>query len=407
MACTPADLPARLLRLLVPASVWWAERALLQGEVTEEHLRELLEFHQRTVEPLSRIFAFSLPCARALEAVARHCGPEGLVEIGAGTGLWAALLRRRGLTVHAYDNCESASRFGQVSFGGPECVSRHHGASLLLCWPPLEDVDGGTNGRIHKGTNGGMNRVTKGGTNTMAVTALRMHTGPGALFYIGEWRGATGLLSQLCDRTKGAGMIGGPRFQAEVEREHEWVETIPVPQWPGMADCFYVFRRREPSRSVPSGVHPGSAGPCAPSDVCASSEAPFGPSGILPGSVVPCSPSGICPASAVRATVPASAAPRPCRRLGSESAGVGGPSGGLLGAAKADISRPFSYAAAAPPWDDDGAAGCSRLPYPSPVESSRRGARLRLLEQVHAPGREWAWMAANVAWEQECRALAL
>ena len=83
--------------------------------------------------------------------------------LGAGSSLWAALLRRRGVAVAAYDAvpwvCEAG--FGEVQRGGPERVGRHADASLLLCWPPLE--------------------ASASGSNTMGVRALRAMTGRGAL----------------------------------------------------------------------------------------------------------------------------------------------------------------------------------------------------------------------------------
>lgn len=383
MVCLPAEVPSRLLGLLVPASVWRAERALLCGEVTEAHLRELLEFHQRTVEPLSCTFSFALPCDRALDAIARHCGPEGLVEIGAGTGLWAALLRRRGLAVHAYDQTESASRFGPVSLGGPESVPHHPGASLLLCWPPLEDFDGGT--------------------NMMAVDALRLLSGPGALLYVGEWRGATGLVSQLSDRTVGAGMMSGPRFQAFVQREWECVETVQVLRWPGMADRLYVFRRREPGLSAADGIYPADvfSGSAAGSETgrAAGSTAADASAARRAG----------CLGGAEFGAAKSGAAESGAAELGPAQVGAAESGGAQVGTAQFGAAESWAVgpgnggtsSPAAPWWRDDG----DRPTSPCPVVSSR-GARLRLLRQVHAPGREWAWMAANVAWEAECAATA-
>ena len=52
------------------------------------------------VEPLTRSVGFGVPNEAALALVAKY-GP--LVEVGAGTGYWAALLRARGVDVDAYD----------------------------------------------------------------------------------------------------------------------------------------------------------------------------------------------------------------------------------------------------------------------------------------------------------------
>jgi hypothetical protein len=47
-------------------------------------------------------YAFGVPTEEALAAIAA-VSPRGVVEIGAGSGYWAALLRDRGVRVEAYD----------------------------------------------------------------------------------------------------------------------------------------------------------------------------------------------------------------------------------------------------------------------------------------------------------------
>lgn len=160
-----ADVAAACLHSLVPAAVWRAERSLRRGAPTEEALRLLLEFHQDTVGPLTSLFAYALPTEAALGAIARH-SPEGVVEIGAGGGLWAHLLRERGLRVHAYDTASTSLAHTLVRNGGPRAASKHCGCSLFLCWPPLEEPCG-----EHR-------------PNLMALEALQSLRGDGALIYV-------------------------------------------------------------------------------------------------------------------------------------------------------------------------------------------------------------------------------
>jgi hypothetical protein len=47
-------------------------------------------------------YAFALPSDDALDAIVRSA-PHGIVELGAGTGYWAALLEQRGADVVAFD----------------------------------------------------------------------------------------------------------------------------------------------------------------------------------------------------------------------------------------------------------------------------------------------------------------
>ena len=224
-----ATLLATLLQSLVPPSVWRAERLLLADQPTEQALRALLEFHQDTVAAVAATFANALPSEAALDAVVRQ-SPLGVVEIGAGQGLFAWLLRRRGLAVHAFDTATGGVPFdgcgAGVSSGGPAEAARHPECSLLLCWPPLEDEQGGD------------------GPELMALEALRAYRGD-VLLYVGEWRGAVGAISRLSWRTAVAGQTAGPRFQQEVERDWVLAEPpLPLPRWPGFADCLRVFRRR-------------------------------------------------------------------------------------------------------------------------------------------------------------------
>lgn len=45
-------------------------------------------------------FGFSIPCAEVLDALAEH---QPILEVGAGTGYWTALMRRRGIDVIGTD----------------------------------------------------------------------------------------------------------------------------------------------------------------------------------------------------------------------------------------------------------------------------------------------------------------
>jgi len=100
-----------------------------------------------------------------------------IVEIGAGTGYWAKLLREQGAEVSAYDIApvggpvanaykQMTESFGGVELGGTKMVKRHPDATLFLCWPPYNE--------------------------RMAYDALRKYKG-NRLIYIGEgWGGCTG-----------------------------------------------------------------------------------------------------------------------------------------------------------------------------------------------------------------------
>ena len=55
------------------------------------------------IAPLRRVYSWGVPSDAALETIARFAAAAGVVEVGAGTGYWAAALATRGVDVRAYD----------------------------------------------------------------------------------------------------------------------------------------------------------------------------------------------------------------------------------------------------------------------------------------------------------------
>ena len=106
------------------------------------------QLHLTLLEPIFHTFAFSVPSDDALALVARLASGSVLVELGAGTGYWAALLRQRGVQVRAYDieppdtrcrNMFFCHTFTEVLAGGCEVLdgdgAGNAGMILLLVWP--------------------------------------------------------------------------------------------------------------------------------------------------------------------------------------------------------------------------------------------------------------------------------
>jgi len=148
--------------------------------------------------------SWAVPTDEALAAIAKH-SPAGVVEIGAGTGYWAGLLRGRGVDVVAYDiepyrNSQAAAQWSEVKRGNHMYVMKHPERTLLLCWPPYGQP--------------------------MAAMALRRYKG-NVVIYIGEWRAAT----------------ADDEFHEMLESWDE-KEVVSLPQWPGIRDDMYVYYRR-------------------------------------------------------------------------------------------------------------------------------------------------------------------
>jgi hypothetical protein len=156
----------------------------------------------RARQHLVEWYAWAIPDERALELV----GATGeVVEVGAGGGYWAAMLRGRGVRVHAYDrapgrNYQVKRLWSAVERGGASAAGRHPEATLLLCWPPYD--------------------------RPFASLALERYrrAGGGRLVYIGEHGGCT------ADET----------FQATID-ELTPVAEHSIPQWPGIHDYLSVY----------------------------------------------------------------------------------------------------------------------------------------------------------------------
>jgi hypothetical protein len=94
---------------------------------------------------LAQRYAYVVPDDEALSALSEL---GAIVEIGAGTGYWAARLRARGVDVLAFDQAppdgERTNRYhaptstwSTVLPGDQTVLATHADRTLFLCWPPL------------------------------------------------------------------------------------------------------------------------------------------------------------------------------------------------------------------------------------------------------------------------------
>lgn len=164
---------------------------------------------------LCRDYAWAIPTPEAVDAIAA-LGP--IVEIGAGAGYWAMMLRLLGCVVHAYDSHppygedgpdanhyhKGAVCWSPVRKGGPEMVAEHPDSTLFLCWPPYNEP--------------------------MAAEALALYTGD-RVVYIGEGDGGC-TADDAFHEALGLGFVE--------ERE------IEIPQWCGIHDTLRIFKRGTP-----------------------------------------------------------------------------------------------------------------------------------------------------------------
>jgi hypothetical protein len=174
------------------------------GGMTDEYIRLF------KIRPACCVFfAWAVPTVEALSVIARH-GP--VVEMGAGTGYWSALLRLRGVDVLAYDiapgdNEQAAHMWTEVEPGTPEILGTVSPArNLLLCWPPYDEP--------------------------MASECLESFRGR-RIIYVGEGDG---------------GCTGDDGFHRKLFDEFTLEQTVSLPQWPGIHDRLGVWARKEESK---------------------------------------------------------------------------------------------------------------------------------------------------------------
>jgi hypothetical protein len=154
-------------------------------------------------------YSFAIPSPEALAVIAKH-GP--IVQIGAGTGYWAHLLRRDyNVDILPFDRNPPSlggnfwpfrREFVPVLRGTERILSRHHDRTLLLCWPPM---------------------------TTMASNCLRRYRGQ-RVIVIGEGEG---------------GCTADDEFFAMLAKDWTEAESVDIPRWDCINDHLTVWTRRE------------------------------------------------------------------------------------------------------------------------------------------------------------------
>lgn len=179
-------------------------------------LQRYIEQLQRTRDTLAVRYAHAIPGEAALD-VLTELAP--LVELGAGTGYWAWLLRRRGVDILAFDICPPNDAthtnpyhrsdlavgvtWTEVLVGGPEHAAAFPDRTLFLCWPPDDDT---------------------------AERTLAHYAGP-RLALIG---------------TSGSSMATAtPAFYAALRETFALQTIVPIPHWYGLDDRLTVWVRRQ------------------------------------------------------------------------------------------------------------------------------------------------------------------
>lgn len=131
--------------------------------------------------------------------------------MGAGNGYWASLLKEAGADILAFDYApprtqknfwfKKTNEFGEVKFGQSRLLRKYPDRTLFLCWPPMSE---------------------------MASQCLENWKGK-HLIYIGESCG---------------GCTANDDFFEQLERDFEEIESLDIPQWPGIHDTLTIHQRK-------------------------------------------------------------------------------------------------------------------------------------------------------------------
>jgi hypothetical protein len=179
------------------------------SDISHEEFREEFLVDMGSHETRDRNAAeigYVIPCKEALEEIARH-GP--LLEVGAGTGYWAALIAKTGTDIIATD-IQDGSGVYPVHCGvfhevaavdAEEAVAAHPDRNLLIIYPTMSD---------------------------WAERAARKLSPGRTLIFVGEYRGC----------------CANDDFFDLLSREFEQVETLNVPRFAMFHEAMYVFRKR-------------------------------------------------------------------------------------------------------------------------------------------------------------------
>lgn len=149
---------------------------------------------------LTRKYAWAIPNNEAINCLAKA---SPLIEIGAGSGYWASLIKQVGGDIICFDikpdpesNDYTDKFWFDVRLGDESLLSQYPDRTLFLCWPPY--------------------------CSSMPFNALQVYQG---------------------DRLFWGGCNAEDEFFEILDREWELVQVIEIPQWYGINDYFHEYKR--------------------------------------------------------------------------------------------------------------------------------------------------------------------
>jgi hypothetical protein len=195
-----AELVYRVQGHLNGEAVFWGAMRRRAWSRTDRILRSSRWRHR-----LIPIFGFAIPNEAALRLIERHAP---ILEVGAGCGYWASLLRARGVDMLVTD--KSPKKWGYWTWKKKwTLVERHdhriakkaNDSALLMIWPDYNDA--------------------------WAEKALKGYRGD-TVIYIGEGHG---------------GCTADDGFHELLDKKWTKHDTVNIPTWWGVRDYLMLYKR--------------------------------------------------------------------------------------------------------------------------------------------------------------------
>lgn len=160
-------------------------------------------------------FSWAIPTRGAIDEIVKFVGTEKVLEIGAGRGLWAKLLKSQGVDITATDvgdkgkyykfTDEEYRNYTDVEIMDAErAVKKYKPDILMLVWPPMTPMSG-----------------------TALETFLR--SGGKKVVFVGEDE---------------SGCTGDEKFFEILNKHYE--QTVPeanIKRWDGLWDCLFLYEK--------------------------------------------------------------------------------------------------------------------------------------------------------------------
>ena len=142
-------------------------------------------------------YSWAIPNQAAIETLVSL---GSIIEIGAGNGYWASLIKSQGGEIEAFDSHPWLYPYIEVKEGSVEVLKTTKANTLFLCWPPYDEP--------------------------LAYDALKAFKGE-FLVYVGEGDG---------------GCTGDDNFHKELKNWQK-IKEVKIPSYPGIRDRLFVYQR--------------------------------------------------------------------------------------------------------------------------------------------------------------------